>query len=61
MYVDLHNPTVKIVRTLGDIGTHSIRLRDPQGGELVMFIRADWSDWDAIVEAVANHRAQQEV
>ncbi len=55
----MHGPLVKRVRTLRT-GTHSIRLRDPRGGELVIFVAEDWSDWDAIVAAVNAHRTEQQ-
>jgi hypothetical protein len=60
MQVNVHNPTVTSIYTLSAVDEfHTIELRDRNDGELSIFVKGDWSDWDALVEAVGMYRAEQ--
>lgn len=61
MQTNMHHPRFVSART-HDAGSatefHTITVRDnsSRGGEAVVFIAPDWSDWDALVEAVEEYR-----
>lgn len=60
MKTDVHHPVVNRVETLDcEAGPfHTIDITDNTGdGRLVLFIRDDWSDWDALVAKVSEYRA----
>ena len=62
MQINAHRPTVTEIATLDnepDKPFHTIRLKDSTGGQLTLFIRCDWSDWDAIVAKVEEYRSTQ--
>jgi hypothetical protein len=63
MLVNAHKPIVSRITTHG-AGTsdefHTVVLLESHGGthtgEVALFISADWSQWDAIVDKVTEHR-----
>jgi hypothetical protein len=58
--IHAHHPVIKRIYTVeGDTTFNLVRMSDDGGGELAVFLKADWSDWDALVEAVEIYRAEQ--
>lgn len=63
MLVNVHHPKVKQITT-HDSSTaervfHTVQLTEPDtdtAGRVDLFIRGDWSDWDALVEQVTQYR-----
>ena len=59
MQVNIHHPKVAAIKTFDDF--HSVELSDHGGGFVTTYIAADWSDWDAMVAAVAEYRQRNEL
>ena len=57
MRTNVHNPQIDRSITTLESGTHVVVLTDREGGDLVLFLKSDWSDWDAVVAAVDKYRA----
>jgi hypothetical protein len=61
MQLNVHRPIFSHAVT-HDPGTdrefHTVRItEDSPSGDVVLFIRADWSDWEQLVTAVEEYRA----
>lgn len=56
MRTNVFHPVINHINTIPDSGTHVIELGDHSGGALDLFVRDDWSDWDALVAKVEEYR-----
>jgi hypothetical protein len=64
MQTNIHRPVAREITThdrgrLDEFHTIRLRERGEDAGDAVIFIGANWADWDALVAAVAEYRAQK--